>query len=231
MPASKVPASSAVESAPASVGKGKSSAITCVSGAGVAGLSMYVGKNVEAICPFGYGRTGDSENHCAHFVSHALNISLGTTCAGLLPWKLKGTDPVLRSSVSGNRALGLYTLDGKERVDFKGACTRVNEIYNSIGAKDKGDWDARPDPGADCLMFATIPDNISKDRGTMNNLSRKHVGIHTGGTIYNYGNTKDAVVDDSIEAFQKKFRQNYGKDVVFLWGKIPDTTGFCVHAG
>ena len=42
-------------------------------------LEEYVGKNIELICPLGFGKIGDVDNHCAHFVSHVLrlNESLG----------------------------------------------------------------------------------------------------------------------------------------------------------
>ena len=43
-------------------------------------LDKYLGKHISYFC----GRTGyisDSDNHCAHFVSHALKINYGTTCA------------------------------------------------------------------------------------------------------------------------------------------------------
>jgi hypothetical protein len=43
-------------------------------------LNSYVGKNIKDICLFGF--TDDSKNHCAHFVSHALNLDFGYTCKG-----------------------------------------------------------------------------------------------------------------------------------------------------
>lgn len=231
MPPSKVPGTNAVQSVPGTAGTKGRVGVACIPGAGVAGLKIYVGKSVEAFCPFGYGRDADTQNHCAHFVSHALNIQVGTLCTGLLPWRVGAKDPLFRGSTRGNRAAGMFTGEGEELSDFKGATVRVNDLYNSIDPGEKGDWDSRPDPAADCLMFVTTPKNISKDRGTMGENSRKHVGIHTGGVVYNYGNTKDAVVDDLVEAFIKKFRHNYGADSIFLWAKVPDTTGFCVHAG
>jgi hypothetical protein len=49
----------------------------------------------------------------------------------------------------------------------------------------------------------------------MNSMANKHVGIHTEGGIYNYSNTLDAVVCDTIDAFRTKLKGNYGKDVCF----------------
>lgn len=206
--------------------------VACVPGAGVAGLKGYVGKSVESFCPFGFGRIGnDGENHCAHFVSHALNIHVGTLCTGLLPWKVGVNDQKFRRSASGNRAAGMFATDEGRLSDFKGATVRVNDLYNSIDPEEKGDWNKRLDLKADCLMFVTTPKNVSEDRVTMGGSKLKHVGIHTGGLIYNYGNRKDAVVDDLVEVFIKKFQHEYGSSSIFLWAKIPDTKGFCVHAG
>lgn len=41
--------------------------------------NAYEGKNISAICARGYAASTD--NHCAHFVSHVLGISIKTTCA------------------------------------------------------------------------------------------------------------------------------------------------------
>jgi len=42
-------------------------------------LDTYLGKSISEICPFGYDRAAD--NHCAHFVGHALQLDFGLTCA------------------------------------------------------------------------------------------------------------------------------------------------------
>ena len=41
-------------------------------------LDSYVGKHIKDICPVGFH--SDSENHCAHFVSHVLGYRFGATC-------------------------------------------------------------------------------------------------------------------------------------------------------
>lgn len=220
---------------PSGVGKSSGSAktLSCIPGLGVAGVANYVGKSVEEICPFGYGRKKDNQNHCAHFVSHALNIQVGTLCSLLLPWQLKGSspDPLFRSSVRLNQSAGLFTVDGKEKTAFRGASTRVNEIYNSINKDSKGDWASRPDAEGDCLIYVTQPKNISEDRNTIGQMPAKHIGIHSGGNIYHYGNTDDQVKCDAVEAFEKKFMRSYGSDAVFLWSMIPSTGSQCVHRG
>ena len=41
-------------------------------------LDGYLGKSIGAICQNGYA--DDHDNHCAHFVSHALGYNFGVTC-------------------------------------------------------------------------------------------------------------------------------------------------------
>lgn len=42
-------------------------------------LDSYLGHSIAEICPHGYDR--DDDNHCAHFVAHALQLDFGYTCA------------------------------------------------------------------------------------------------------------------------------------------------------
>jgi hypothetical protein len=42
-------------------------------------LNSYAGQSIKRICPYGYDSS--SLNHCAHFVSHALQLGMGYTCA------------------------------------------------------------------------------------------------------------------------------------------------------
>lgn len=44
-------------------------------------LQAYVGQHISKICPRGY--SANSDNHCAHFVSHILGLSIGTTCGSM----------------------------------------------------------------------------------------------------------------------------------------------------
>lgn len=44
-------------------------------------LMAYVGKGIADICPNGF--TSSSQNHCAHFVSHALDIQIGMLCGDM----------------------------------------------------------------------------------------------------------------------------------------------------
>lgn len=195
--------------------------ISCIPGFGIANLDTYVGKSIEQICSFGYGKVADAENHCAHFVAHALNLQIGTLCSGLLAYNK--TTATSRQSVRQNELAGLKGL--------RGASIRVNEIYNAIESGAKGSFDARPSTSDDCLIFATLPANIDGKRTTMGTMPRKHIGIHRAGKVWHYGNTKDRVECDSIAAFKAKFLKAYGASTLFLWGAIPSVGSACVHAG
>jgi hypothetical protein len=43
-----------------------------------ADLNAYIGRNINTICGNGY--TNAADNHCAHFISHALEYTFGYTC-------------------------------------------------------------------------------------------------------------------------------------------------------
>jgi hypothetical protein len=207
--------------------------VACVAGLGIDEVSRYVGKSVKDVCAFGYGKKSDPQNHCAHFVSHALNIQVGIVCTDLLPWNVKesSTDNLFRLGTRQVIAAGYFTGEGKNKTTFRGASTRVNEIYNSIAAGSKGLWDDRPMSKPNCLIYATLPGNVSNDHARMGEMPKKHIGIHKDGKIYHYGNTDDEVKGDTFEEFKRKFTLAYGKDVLFLWSAIPDVDNACVYRG
>ena len=126
-------------------------------------LDPFLDKTVEDICPLGFGKIGDSHNHCAHFISHMLKLNsslhIGYTCAGMV--NLGSKHPAA------------------------GACIRVNEVFNACDGLEAPDENG-------CLVYYTLPDNIHKD-GTMGDMSQKHVGIYCGGMVWNYGNIHDKV--------------------------------------
>lgn len=63
-------------------------------------LAAYVGKSIAEICPNGFSSQG--QNHCAHFVSHALGLQLGMLC-GDMARKTKGTGASIRCDELFNR--------------------------------------------------------------------------------------------------------------------------------
>jgi hypothetical protein len=79
-------------------------------------LAIREGQAITAICTTGF--TNADMNHCAHFVSHALDLTIGTLC-GSMGWATRG----------------------------QGATIRVNEVFNyctNRGAWDArdGTWNA-----------------------------------------------------------------------------------------
>lgn len=74
----------------------------------LASLQGFVGKPISDIC--GNGFSSATQNHCAHFVSHALNIQLGMLC-GDMSYKTRKT----------------------------GASIRCDELYNRLTRKGKWD--------------------------------------------------------------------------------------------
>lgn len=69
-------------------------------------LQAYVGQSIGDICSNGFA--SNTQNHCAHFVSHAHNINLGLLC-GDMAFKTKRTGASIRCDEIYNR----LTLKGK----------------------------------------------------------------------------------------------------------------------
>lgn len=63
-------------------------------------LEAYVGKPIGDICANGF--SSPIQNHCAHFVSHALGLQLGMLC-GDMAFKTKGTGASIRCDELFNR--------------------------------------------------------------------------------------------------------------------------------
>ena len=56
----------------------------------VSTLDSYLGKHIRDICGNSY--INDSDNHCAHFVSHVLGLKFGATCHMLGKGKVPGAN-------------------------------------------------------------------------------------------------------------------------------------------
>lgn len=63
-------------------------------------LQSHVGKSIDEICANGF--SSPTQNHCAHFVSHALGLKLGMLCGDML-FKTKGTGASIRCDEIYNR--------------------------------------------------------------------------------------------------------------------------------
>jgi len=132
-------------------------------------LKSYLGSHIGAICPNGFD--ADSENHCAHFVSHALGLEFGMTCARL----------VHRSRHHGAGA--------NVRVqELFAACPNVRELLEC------------PTVGT-ALIFVSAPTNFSAKTHTMRNVPKKHVGILHNGVMWHYSNRERRVVSQPASQF------------------------------
>ena len=63
-------------------------------------LQSYVGKSIDDICSNGFSSA--AQNHCAHFVSHALGLKLGMLC-GDMKFATRGTGGSIRCDELFNR--------------------------------------------------------------------------------------------------------------------------------
>lgn len=115
-----------------------------------------------------------------------------------------------------------YTWADKQK-EGKGVTIRVNELFNHI--REKGQLSSKPISMLECLIFVTLSSNISQtgNKIHMGNHPKKHVGILYKGKVWNYSNTGNKVVSDTLLLFQNKFKSAYktlNTDVVFYYGKL-----------
>ena len=144
----------------------------------LATLRTYVNKSMGDICLNGF--TDPGQNHCAHFVSHVLNIQYGTLCNVM---------------TTGPRA--------------QSATIRVNEIYNRLTTK--GTWASQPSNADGLLIFVTSARNVSA-ANIMAAVSRKHVGIHHSGKVFNFANMQHKVVEETVAEFHTRIQAVYSAD-------------------
>lgn len=159
-------------------------------------LVSYLGKRIDAICPFSLGKKHD-HNHCAQFVSHVMGYEFAVTCKNL-------------------------TAADKQRAE-NGASIRVNEIFNI--APEVGSWAKRSPALTSCLIFVTNSGNVQQrgPRLEMKDSEKKHIGIFLNGSVWHYSNTSDKVVQDAEALFITKFKHHYttaGQTVEFFYGRF-----------
>lgn len=139
-------------------------------------LNSFMGKSMKEICPNGFD--DEKSSHCAHFVSHALNIQVGFTCDGLTP---------------------------KEMHHGDGASVRVHEIFAACPAKMEYTKQLKRRSG---LMFISGKDNFPTvgRETTLKNVPKKHIGIFHQGTVWHYSNTRNKVITQTPEEFIHHYR-------------------------
>lgn len=159
-------------------------------------LTEYLGKRIDEICPFSLGKK-QTENHCAHFVSHVMEYDgFAETCKN-------------------------YTFADKQTAG-KGAAIRVNELFNVLA--EFGQWANKPLYMTSCLIFATNSRNmkVGECRREMKNGPLKHIGIFIDGGVWHYSKEKNQVVKDPQKIFIDKFTRLYkkGGQVEFFYGRF-----------
>jgi hypothetical protein len=89
-------------------------------------LDGFLGKSMAQICPNGFA--ADADNHCAHFVSHVLNLRYGVTCQIMSHGKLPGVSIRVQEIFPHCPTVGAWSL----RPASLGAClvfiTRVANV-------------------------------------------------------------------------------------------------------
>ena len=136
-------------------------------------LNQIVGKHIKDFCNNGY--TKNADNHCAHFVSHALGFTFGYTCDKM----------VRNASVK------------------PGASIKVHEIF--FKCQKVGHWGNRPSGVSQYLAFATTARIVNLKSKIMPNIRQKHVGIYYQGHIYHYDNKLNRVVKESPDKYGRHY--------------------------
>jgi hypothetical protein len=152
-------------------------------------LLASLGKTREEFCTRYHSA---HDNHCAHFVSHILQLRIPHSA--------------LCTNVGDN-------IDYATR--NTGFSVRVNQVYNHSSNRRR--WnDATPE--GNCFVVATIEDNITAEKPLMiGTHPRKHIGIMSDGKVYNFSNTHNKVVSKTMA----EFKTHYGNETVLLLADLP----------
>ncbi|MEX2560243.1 MAG: hypothetical protein WD403_10035 [Pirellulales bacterium] len=140
-------------------------------------LNGYLGKHISQICPNAFH--ADSENHCAHFVSHVLNLSFGMTCGHLVA----GSQ---RKGPAGN--------------------VRVQELFAQC--PNARELDVCPQY-MEALIFVSAPRNFQTggSRPVLANVQNKHIGLFLNGQIWHYSNSRRQVIQQILAQFIHHYPQ------------------------
>ncbi|MCV0396249.1 MAG: hypothetical protein K5872_04255 [Rhizobiaceae bacterium] len=156
-------------------------------------LDGLLGQTVTDYCGK-YGSVGDTINHCAHFVSHVLDL------------RIPG------AALCSNVGNSTYTYEERRN----GVCVRVNQVYNSCNGRAA--FDAAVTCHTPRIIVATIADNVRGDNPpVVGDHPRKHIGFLLGTNVYHYSNTRDAVVCQPVG----EFASHYGSRTVLYVSDLP----------
>ena len=140
-------------------------------------LNGYVNKHISTIC--GCSFTNDGENHCAHFVCHATELTFGLTCFGMT---------------------------GRGSQD-RSANIRVQEVFPNC--RRVGRWDNKPTDLTQGFIFVTKASNVDLQAKTINNVPRKHIGIFINSDVWQYKNAFRHVIRQTPADFKLHYGAGY----------------------
>lgn len=149
-------------------------------------------KSIKTFCP---KYCDKSDNHCAHYISHVLQLRL--------PGALLCSAVIDHSKYSS-----------KERSD--GYNIRVNEVFNACTNRAKWDNDKKEEM---CIVVATVAAAIEAwEPPSLTTHPRKHIGIYYSNLVYNYSNRHQSPKKPTIGDFKK----HYGRhDTILLRADLP----------
>jgi hypothetical protein len=140
------------------------------------------------------------QNHCAHFVCHAIDLKIGRPLCGDMKFATRHT----------------------------GVTMRVNDVFNYCTvtghfAKDGEIPDAVKGFNA-FFIVATIAANVFATNGMImiHDNPKKHIGICINNKVWNFSNGHHVVVCDEMKAFFFKMRRAYGQHTTFLYAYRQD---------
>lgn len=136
-------------------------------------LDSYLGLSMADICSNGY--VSAAENHCAHFVCHALQLDFGVTCRQLV---------------------------GRHQLQAAGANVRVQEVFARCPHVEE--LLACPTFGT-ALIFISAPGNFRGTPVALANVPKKHIGILHNGTVWHYSNSRSRVVTQTVSDFMRHY--------------------------
>lgn len=154
-------------------------------------LDAMVGRTIGDFCSV---LTAADLNHCAHFVSHALDVTTGMRC-GNMQWATRGTGVSIRVDEVFNHCTD------------RGPWASLPTGYNACLIFVTMAGNVTTPPGG-------LP--------TMGTQPRKHIGIHRGGDVWHYSNGQDRVIRETVAEFETRFRGAYGTGIALFYGYRQD---------
>lgn len=133
-------------------------------------LNSWLEKTISEIC--GNGFTDNAKNHCAHFVSHAMNYSGGYNCAGM----------------------------SNQKVKKAGANVRVHEVFAASTGKVVLETSDTTQSGLVYISAASNFSTVNGST-TLANVPKKHIGFVHAGNVWHYSNTRDKVIKQTLATF------------------------------